>query len=375
MTWPQMPATCDFSLATDADGATTLALTGALTIATVGGLDHAMRRAAPAFVQLDVAGVQEWDTAGAWLAWRLARDAGAALVGGNAQAERLIATVKQCSGEAPMAPPVPSLVDRVFGATGAAVLSQAHQSLVILSFFGAMVSALGGVLRHPGRIRWIALVRQMQLVGIDSLPIVGLMSFLVGVVIAQQGAVQLQQFGAEIYTVNLTGRISLRELGVLMTAIMVAGRSGSAFAAQIGTMKLTEEIDAMRTIGVSPMEALILPRVMAAVFMMPLLGIYSALVAIVGGATISAFTLGIPFFNFLSRVQEVVPLIDLWVGAIKGPVFGLIVAMTGCYQGMQVAGSSEEVGLRTTQAVVQAIFAVIVLDAFFAVFFSMVGWI
>ena len=370
-----MPASCDFTLATDTDSATTLALTGVLTIATVGPLDHAMRAQAPAFARLDVAGVEHWDTAGAWLAWRLARDAGAELVGANPQAERLIATVKQCSGEAPLAPPDPGLVVRVFGATGAAVFDYARQSIAILSFFGALVSGLGGVLRHPHRIRWIALVRQMQLVGVDSLPIVGLMSFLVGVVIAQQGAVQLQQFGAEIYTVNLTGRISLRELGVLMTAIMVAGRSGSAFAAQIGTMKLTEEIDAMRTIGVSPMEALVLPRVMAAVFMMPLLGVYAALAAIVGGATISAFTLGIPFFNFLGRVQEVVPQIDLWVGAIKGPVFGLIVAMTGCYQGMQVAGSSEEVGLRTTQAVVQAIFAVIVLDAFFAVFFSEVGWI
>jgi phospholipid/cholesterol/gamma-HCH transport system permease protein len=357
---------CEFSLATDADGATTLALLGAMTIATVGALDHALRREGAVFARLDVSGVGEWDTAGAWLAWRLARDAGAVIAGPSAQAERLIATVKQCSGEAPLAPPQLGLVARVFGATGAAVRDSAHQSLVILGFFGAMVAALGGVVRHPGRIRWTALVRQMQLVGIDSLPIVGLMSFLVGVVIAQQGAVQLQQFGAEIYTVNLTGRISLRELGVLMTAIMVAGRSGSAFAAQIGTMKLTEEIDAMRTIGVSPMEA---------VFMMPLLGLFSALIAIIGGATISAFTLDIPFFNFLARVQEVVPIIDLGVGMIKGPVFGLIVALTGCYQGMQVSGSSEEVGLRTTQAVVQAISAVIVLDAFFAVFFSEVGWI
>ena len=366
---------CEFSLATDADGATTLALLGAMTIATVGALDHALRREGAVFARLDVSGVGEWDTAGAWLAWRLARDAGAVIAGPSAQAERLIATVKQCSGEAPLAPPQLGLVARVFGATGAAVRDHARQSLVILGFFGAMVAALGGVVRHPGRIRWTALVRQMQLVGIDSLPIVGLMSFLVGVVIAQQGAVQLQQFGAEIYTVNLTGRISLRELGVLMTAIMVAGRSGSAFAAQIGTMKLTEEIDAMRTIGVSPMEALVLPRVMAAVFMMPLLGLFSALIAIIGGATISAFTLDIPFFNFLARVQEVVPIIDLGVGMIKGPVFGLIVALTGCYQGMQVSGSSEEVGLRTTQAVVQAISAVIVLDAFFAVFFSEVGWI
>ena len=144
------------------------------------------------------------------------------------------------------------------------------------------------------------------------------MSFLIGIVIAQQGAAQLRQFGAEIYTINLTGRLALRELGVLMTAIMVAGRSGSAFAAQLGTMKLTEEIDAMRTIGVSPMEALVIPRIMAAVLMMPLLGFFAAMLAVIGGAFIADLTLGIPFLTFLSRIQEVVPIHDLWVGADQG---------------------------------------------------------
>jgi phospholipid/cholesterol/gamma-HCH transport system permease protein len=186
--------------------------------------------------------------------------------------------------------------------------------------------------------------------------------------------VQLAQFGAETLTVNLVGRITLRELGVLMTAIMVAGRSGSAFAAQIGTMKLTEEIDAMRTIGISPMEALVIPRILACVFMMIVLGFYSMVMAIIGGAAVGDLMLGIPFLTFLARIQEVVPLYDLWVGLIKAPVFGLIVALAGCYHGMQVKGNSEEVGLRTTMAVVSAIFAVIVLDAFFAVFFTNVGW-
>ncbi len=159
-----------------------------------------------------------------------------------------------------------------------------------------------------------------------------------------------------------------------MTAIMVAGRSGSAFAAEIGTMKLTEEIDAMRTIGISPMEAMVLPRIMAAVLMMPLLGFYAACMAIIGGAVVGDLMLGIPFWSFLARIQEVVPTYDLWVGLIKAPVFGLIVAFAGCYNGMQVKGNSEEVGLRTTMSVVSAIFAVIVLDAFFAVFFTKVGW-
>ncbi|HEX7753355.1 MAG TPA: ABC transporter permease, partial [Novosphingobium sp.] len=239
---------------------------------------------------------------------------------------------------------------------------------------GALLIAFGGILRHPSRFRGKALVHQMELVGVNSLGIIGLMSFLIGIVIAQQGAVQLRQFGAEIYTINLTGRLAMRELGILMTAIMVAGRSGSAFAAQIGTMKLTEEVDAMRTIGVSPMEALVVPRVAAAMLMMPLLGFYSAIIAIVGGAFLATFALDIPFLTFLLRIQEVVPIHDVWVGLTKAPVFGLIIAVAGCYNGMQVKANAEEVGRRTTQAVVAAIFMVIVLDAFFAIFFTEIGW-
>ena len=258
--------------------------------------------------------------------------------------------------------------------TGQWTVAFGHGVVRMVAFLGAILVALGSVIRHPRRFRLKSLVRQIELVGVTALPIIALMSFLIGIVIAQQGAAQLRQFGAEIYTINLTGRLALRELGVLMTAIMVAGRSGSAFAAQLGTMKLTEEIDAMRTIGVSPMEALVIPRILAAVLMMPLLGFFAAVMAVIGGAFIADLTLGIPFVTFLSRIQEVVPLFDLWVGLIKAPVFGLIVALAGCYQGMQVRGNSEEVGLRTTKAVVQAIFMVIVLDAFFAVFFDQIGW-
>ena len=191
------------------------------------------------------------------------------------------------------------------------------------------------------------------------------MSFLIGIVIAQQGAVQLRQFGAEIWTVNLIGRLTMRELGVLMTAIMVAGRSGSAFAAQIGTMKITEEIDAMRTIGVVPVEALVIPRILATVIMMPLLGIYASLVAIIGGGLFCWMTLDMPPTTFVQRIREVTPLTDFYVGMVKAPVFGAIIALAGCFQGMRVHGNSEQVGLKTTAAVVQAIFLVIVLDAFF----------
>ena len=162
---------------------------------------------------------------------------------------------------------------------------------------------------------------------------------------------------------------------MLMTAIMVAGRSGSAFAAQLGSMKLNEEVDAMRTIGVSPMEALVVPRVLATVLMMPLLGFFAAMMAILGGGVFCWLSLDIPPVTFIQRIREVVPMTDLYQTLIKAPVFGMIVAMAGCYQGMQVRGNAEEVGRRTTTAVVQGIFLVIVLDAFFAVFFTEIGWL
>jgi ABC-type transporter Mla maintaining outer membrane lipid asymmetry permease subunit MlaE len=175
---------------------------------------------------------------------------------------------------------------RVLGQIGGATAMAGRTMLGLLGFFGALLISFGNIIAHPRRFRLNAVTQQFELLGIHSLGIIGLMSFLVGIVIAQQGAVQLQQFGAEVFTVNLIGRSSVKELGILMTAIMVAGRSGSAFAAQIGSMKLAEEVDAMRTIGVSPMEALVVPRVLAALLMMPLLGFYSAVIAIVGGGPV-----------------------------------------------------------------------------------------
>lgn len=365
----------DFTAETDAHGAVTLALTGRLLVSRIGALDHALRGLSDNVTRIDLSGVTAIDTVGAWIVWRTKQAHNAEITGASAQAERLVEAVGDPRDQSPITPPRPSAFIRVAESVGSMVLGLSRGTVKIIGFMGEMLVSGWDTVRRPSHFRMIALVRQMELVGVNSLAIVGMMSFLVGIVIAQQGSVQLQQFGAQIYTVNLTGRLSMRELGILMTAIMVAGRSGSAFAAQIGTMKLTEEIDAMRTIGVSPMQALVLPRVLAAVLMMPLLGFFASLMAIVGGAVISSFTLGIPFITFLQRIRDVVPITDLWVGLIKGPVFGMIVAVTGCYQGMQVSGNSEEVGLRTTMAVVQAIFMVIVLDAFFAVFFTKVGWV
>ncbi len=352
----------------------TLALSGPLRVFSIGDLDRRLEAEHAEFDQLDLTGVTDIDTSGAWLVRRWSDDHHAPIAGASDKAQRLIDAVAPEEGERAKQPARLGTVERALAFIGKRVIAWGPGALGIIGFLGDLLIGALAVLRHPKRMRPKALVRQIELVGINSLGIVGLMSFLIGIVIAQQGAVQLEQFGASIYTINLTGRLSLRELGVLMTAIMIAGRSGSAFAAQIGTMRLTEEVDAMRTIGVSPMEALILPRVLASVIMLPLLGFYASMMAILGGAFISAFTLDIPFFTFVLRVQEVVPLHDVWVGLSKGPVFGLIIGLTGCYQGMQVKGNAEEVGLRTTQAVVTAIFTVIVLDAFFAVFFTKIGW-
>ncbi len=364
----------DFTVETDASGGNRLALTGPLLISSIGVLDRKLRDWQEPVAEVDLSGAGLVDTVGAWIVWRFARDSGAKITGASEDASRLIEAVQGSQSDAEIEPERLPLISRVPAAIGNHVYNGGVGVVRLLGFLGAIIVAFGSLVMHPGRLRFASITRQFELVGISALFIIGLMSFLIGIVIAQQGAVQLRQFGAEIYTVNLTGRLAIRELGVLMTAIMVAGRSGSAFAAQIGTMKLTEEVDAMRTIGVSPMEALILPRLLAAVFMMPLLGFYSAGLAIIGGAVISDLTLGIPFGTFLSRIQEVVPMHDIWVCMVKAPVFGLIVALAGCYQGMQVQGNSEQVGLRTTMAVVQGIFMVIVLDAFFAVFFTEVGW-
>jgi len=363
----------DFSVE-EGEGGVRVAVHGALLVSTIGALDRKLREWEGPVAAIDLSGSGAIDTVGAWIVWRFARRTGATIEGASAEAEHLIEAVQSSESSADIRPPTLPLVTRVPDEVGKLVSSWGAGTLGMIAFLGEMLICCGNLFRHPSRIRFVSLTRQIELVGVSSLGIIGLMSFLIGIVIAQQGAVQLRQFGAEIYTINLTGRLSLRELGVLMTAIMVAGRSGSAFAAQIGTMKLTEEVDAMRTIGVSPMEALIVPRILAVVLMMPLLGFYSAAVAIVGGAVISDLTLGIPFMTFLIRIQEVVPMHDVWVGLVKAPVFGLIVGLAGCYQGMQVEGNSEEVGLRTTWAVVQGIFMVIVLDAFFAVFFTEVGW-
>jgi phospholipid/cholesterol/gamma-HCH transport system permease protein len=358
----------------EADDAGTLRFSGRLTLASIGDLPERLDRVGGGVERLDLSRVTNIDTVGAWLIHRFARDHRASIDGLSPDGQHLLAQVRHADAPVKMREqPVTPFV-RVLSEVGAATATAGRTLLGLLGFMGATVIAFGNVFRHPSRFRFNAVVQRFEVVGVSALGIIGLMSFLIGIVIAQQGAVQLRQFGAEVFTINLVGRITLRELGVLMTAIMVAGRSGSAFAAQIGTMKLTEEIDAMRTIGVSPMEALVVPRTLAVVLLMPLLGFYASLIAIIGGGLLSWVALEIPPITFIQRIREVVPITDLYIGLIKAPVFGAIIAISGCFQGMQVEGDAEQVGLRTTAAVVQAIFLVIVVDAFFAVFFTWIGW-
>ena len=356
------------------EGKRVLRFSGRLTIARLGDVPQRLDSLDTSPNSIDISAVDRVDTVGAWIVHKLARDHVAEIVGANDHADRLLRQVSIADDPAKSFDEDEGRLHRIIARIGASTLESLSGLKGLLAFFGGLLIAIGHVIRHPGQMRFNAVVQRFETVGVSALGIIGLMSFLIGIVIAQQGAVQLRQFGAEVFTINLVGRITTRELGVLMTAIMVAGRSGSAFAAQIGSMKLAEEIDAMRTIGVPPMEALVLPRVLATTLLMPLLGFYATFLMIVGGGLLCWIGLGIPPETFVLRLREVVPMTDLWVGLIKAPVFGLIIGLTGCYQGMQVQGDNEEVGNRTTTAVVQAIFLVIVLDAFFAVFFSSIGW-
>jgi phospholipid/cholesterol/gamma-HCH transport system permease protein len=239
-----------------------------------------------------------------------------------------------------------------------------------LTFIGETAIASTSLIAHANRIRWRVLLNNLQVDGLNALPIIGLLSFLMGIVIAYQGSEQLKTFGANIFIVDLVGISLLREIAPLLTAILVAGRSGSAYTAQIGTMTVTEELDALRALGISPISLLVFPRALALVIALPLLTVFADAVGVFGGMLIASSQLGITFTEFLNRFEYAIVLRHYLIGICKTPVFAAIIALVGCYQGFQVFGGVDSVGRHTTISVVQAIFLVIVTDAFFSILFS-----
>lgn len=361
----------------DSDGAR-LSVQGRLTIDSFADLDlDAIRQQASRAEAVDIAGLAHVDTAGAWflldLAGRTSAGAASGITGASAAQTQLIEAVRtNMPPKAAEARPPVRLVDHL-ETLGRRVARAGSNALEMLSFFGQVIGAMGGVIRHPRRLRLTSVVYHCQQVGVQAVPIVALMAFLIGVVLAFQGSAQLRQFGAEVFVVDLIAISILRELGILLTAIIVAGRSGSAFTAAIGSMKMREEIDAMRTLGLDPVAILILPRVLALVLMLPALGLIANVSGLFGGALMSWIELDVSPAVFQARL---VSNTDVWhfnVGMIKAPFFALIIGIIGCFQGMKVGGDAESLGRQTSAAVVMAIFMVIVADALFSIFFAIVG--
>lgn len=258
-------------------------------------------------------------------------------------------------------------------ALGVLTVSGWQQLMQFFAFTGLTITSLLTLLPRPWRWRWTALVAQMQQAGLNAVPIVALLNFLVGAVVAFLGATVLAQFGATIYTVDLVAYAFMRELGVLLAAILLAGRTASAFTAQIGSMKVNEELDALKVQGLSAIELLVIPRLLALVITLPILGFIAILSGIAGGAMVAVLSLDISLTQFIGIVQQV-PLLHLWLGLAKAPVFAVLIALIGCLEGFKVGGSAQSVGERTTASVVQCIFVVILLDAVAALFYMEMDW-
>jgi phospholipid/cholesterol/gamma-HCH transport system permease protein len=329
-------------------------------------------------ISLDLAGLTGLDSAGAWLVTRLARDARlagreVALRNLDPKMQDLLQRVIDAApAHAAPAPPRRNLGDWI-AQIGEAVCDLWNESLDLLAFFGAFVSVFLRSVTRPRHLRFNSIVSHIEQTGLNAMPIVGLISFLVGVVLAYQGADQLARFGAQVFTVNMVGVSVLREMGILLTAIVVAGRSGSAFTAQIGTMKVNEEVDALETMGLNPIEVLVLPRVVALVLCLPLLTFFADLMGLLGGGLMCVLLVDMSFHQYLTLLRQAITVSQFGVGMIKAPVFALLIALIGCFEGMQVTGSAESVGRLTTKSVVEGIFLVIVFDAFFSILFSALG--
>jgi phospholipid/cholesterol/gamma-HCH transport system permease protein len=327
-------------------------------------------RTRPGDMTIDASAVCAMDTSGAWLLHRTMREL--KQQGHSVRLSGLrpeFAALLQLIATREFAPQ-PVAAEGLLARIGRQSWLSLGNAFGMLSFLGENALVLLRLAARPDRIRWRAVAYNLQTTGFEALPITGLLSFLMGIVIAYQGAEQLRQFGANIYVADLVGLAMVRELSPMLTAIIVAGRSGSAYAAQIGTMKVTEEIDALRTIGVGPLELLVLPKLIALILALPLLTVYTDVMGVLGGMMMARAQLDVSFGAFADRLEAAISLTSFLIGVGKAPIFAAIIALVGCYQGFQVGGSADSVGRQTTVSVVQSVFLVIVTDALFSILFS-----
>ena len=331
-----------------------------------------------AIVRVDMAEVRELDTLGAWVLEKLSRRATSAghradVTGIADNYVGLIEEVRQVNRRT--AAPVPSrnpVVAKVSD-IGRATIGASEDVTAFLEMLGSLCMALLGVLRRPRSLRLTSLIYQLYRVGWQAIPIVVLITFLIGAIIAQQGIFHFRKFGADSYVVDMVGILVLRELGVLIVAIMVAGRSGSAYTAELGSMKMREEIDALSTMGLDPIEVLMLPRIVALICALPILSFIGSMAALYGGGLVAWFYGGMGPAIFIARLHEAVSVTHFEVGIIKAPFMALVIGVVACSEGLRVKGSAESLGKQTTTSVVKSIFLVIVLDGLFAVFFASIG--
>jgi phospholipid/cholesterol/gamma-HCH transport system permease protein len=329
-------------------------------------------------VVVDMTGVSELDTLGAWLLEKMSRRAMAAghdveFVGIAENYVGLVEEVREVNrrNPAPVAQQNPLLgkIDEI----GHSAVNAAENAALFLQMLGALSLALLGVLRRPRSLRATSLVYQLYRVGWQAIPIIVLITFLIGAIIAQQGIFHFRKFGADSYVVDMVGILVLRELGVLIVAIMVAGRSGSAYTAELGSMKMREEIDALSTMGLDPVEVLILPRVVALMCALPILSFIGSMAALYGGGLVAWLYGGMAPAIYIARLHDAVSVTHFEVGIIKAPFMALVIGTIACSEGLRVKGSAESLGRQTTISVVKSIFLVIVLDGLFAVFFASIG--
>jgi phospholipid/cholesterol/gamma-HCH transport system permease protein len=322
--------------------------------------------------------VRELDTLGAWLLEKMSRrtlEAGhpATVVGVADRYTGLIEDVRQINRRKPASRVAQNPVLERLEAVGRSTFGAVEDASVFLQMLGALGYASFGVLRRPRSLRFKSLVYHLHQVGWQAIPIIALVTFLIGAIIAQQGIFHFRKFGAESYVVDLVGILVLREIGVLIVAIMVAGRSGSAYTAELGSMKMREEIDALTTMGLDPVEVLILPRIIALVLALPILAFIGSMAALYGGGLVAWFYGGMSPAIYIARLHEAVSVTHFEVGMIKAPFMALVIGVVACSEGLRVKGSAESLGKQTTISVVKSIFLVIVLDGVFAVFFASIG--